>query len=203
MLSWPSRLGALALMLGLSSVLLFAKDTPPISDGFASSGDSIGTLPVMAGGTNPWDELWSDQLARQTTLTMTLPSNQVRNVIGGAWGTGWVEATSLPEGQVRLAFHGNVQLVVDEVSLQSGLVHLDLTAGTPYPWFYALQIGAWQSGARAVGFSDPVSLDVMPVLAAQQGGEPVRVLTMIRPGIRGEIAFQRGSGLVEIQQIRR
>ena len=164
------------------------------------SGDSVGTLPVVAApslGWGPWNQ---NAIEGQSSLVLRGRADRARDFLNGAFGTGYVTVESLPGGMLEMRFHGRVHLAIDEAALENGDVQLFMAAETQSTWAYGIKVDHIFTGTQRVAAGERVPLDIMRVLPPGAESAPVSVIAWTFPRNFSGVSFQRGWGEVYVSQ---
>ena len=168
--------------------------------GMLVSGDSVGTLPVVAAPTLGWGPWNQNAIEGQSSLVLRARADRARDFLNGAYGTGHVTVESLPGGMLEMRFHGRVHLAIDEAALENGDVQLFMAAETQSTWAYGIKVDHIFTGTQRVAAGERVPLDIMRVLPPGAESAPVSVIAWTFPRNFSGMSFQRGWGEVYVSQ---
>lgn len=123
---------------GLLSSLILAGDRPT-SGGGASFGEEIGSLPCTSAGSygrfdeaDPATGSEVGELEAPGLALVGLPAD-IGAVLVDAWGPGFVRTEVVDaQGTLRIAFHGEVTLVLDRPALEARGVRVELHVGQDF-----------------------------------------------------------------------
>lgn len=199
------KVACAALLVALTPWSLWAGGTDgPADEDYLTSGDSVGTLPIVMGGNEGFFVLpdWNTNSVRdRAAATLVLPISGIRQVVEESNGTGWLEWTALENGRAQLRLFGQGELVLDEAAVESGEIQIALRADTPDTWFYAAQVDGWTSAAAAADAGEGVQIDLTRALPGTWGVAPLTLHSMVQPGKRSQLHFVRSNGVITMSQV--
>ena len=165
-----------------------------------ASGDSIGTLPVVAAPLLSFTPWANNAIQGKASVVLRVNQGKARQVFHEAWGTGYVTVEEVGGEVLELRFHGEVQVVIDEHALSTGEVEMVMIAETDRTWFYSVHVDNTYAGSSRVLSGSEVDLDVIHALPQGVDSAPLNVMTWASPGTFTELRFQRGAGVVYMTQ---
>lgn len=133
-------LAPVALCLGLATSVLVAAEEPRAFGGGGTGGDTVGSLPMMAGpNTGPVepspDEVGVHSGPAQPSFSLVGAEESIQALIIDAYPLGVdasFERVPLANGNVRYQFNGRMGLVLDRTLVAAGAARAEIVTGTSF-----------------------------------------------------------------------
>ncbi len=205
-----SKKTALQSFLAASAIIVWCAISAwagPGEDTFAASGDSVGTLPATAGGSNavnvgsPGSNAASGVALYGASIYLKLPQQALRQAVRSATGTGFVVVVPQGDGIVRAEFHGDLTLVLDEAVLRDFNAEVGLVSEFGDPVLIGMELDSIPT--RVVSVPSGVATPLPVLLFMESSGLGVQALTIQScqsPFFPSAVHITGGAGILVLTQ---